>query len=60
MSYNADNRRTQKQTAATTSAKYIWEPTTDAYFSELNNSNTNQKIYTFEPVRYGKPDQSAC
>ena len=53
MSYNADNRRTQKQTAASTSTKYIWEPTTDAYFSELNNANTNQKIYTFEPVQYG-------
>jgi RHS repeat-associated protein len=53
MSYNADNRRTQKQTAATTSTKFIWEPTMDAYFSELNNSNTNQKLYTFEPVQYG-------
>ena len=53
MSYNADNRRTQKQTAATTSMKFIWEPTTDAYFSELNNSNTNQKLYTIEPVQYG-------
>jgi RHS repeat-associated protein len=53
MSYNADNRRTQKQTAATVSTKFIWEPTTDAYFSELNNSNTNQKLYTFEPVQYG-------
>jgi RHS repeat-associated protein len=53
MSYNADNRRTQKQTAATTSTKFIWEPTTDAYFSQLNNANTNTKLYTFEPVQYG-------
>jgi RHS repeat-associated protein len=53
MSYNADNRRTQKQTAATVSTKFIWEPTTDAYFSQLNNANTNTKLYTFEPVQYG-------
>ncbi|MEZ6032828.1 MAG: RHS repeat-associated core domain-containing protein, partial [Planctomycetaceae bacterium] len=32
---------------------FIWEPTTDAYFAELDNSNTYQRIYTFEPVPYG-------
>ena len=53
MSYNTDSRRTQKQTAASTSTKFVWEPTTDAYFSQLDNANTNQMIYTFEPVQYG-------
>ena len=53
MSYNADNRRVEKQTAATTSTKFVWEPSTDAYFAELDNANATQKIYTFEPVQYG-------
>ncbi|MEZ6032463.1 MAG: hypothetical protein R3C17_05195 [Planctomycetaceae bacterium] len=53
MSYNADNRRVQKQTAASVSTKFIWEPTNDAYFAELDNSNTYQKVFTFEPVQSG-------
>lgn len=53
MSYNPDNRRVQKQTAASVSTKFVWEPTTDAYFAELDNINTYQRIYTFEPVPYG-------
>jgi len=52
MTYNGDNRRVISQ-QATTTTKFVWDSTTDAYLSELDGANAVQAVYTNEPQLYG-------
>ena len=52
MSYNGDNRRVVSQ-QGTSTTKFVWDATTDAYLSELDGANAVQAVYTNEPQHYG-------
>jgi RHS repeat-associated protein len=53
LAYNADNRRISKVTASGTT-KFIWDPASDAYQSELDGSNVTQVVYTSPPSQFGQ------
>jgi YD repeat-containing protein len=53
LAYNADNRRVSKVTASGTT-KFIWDPASDAYQSELDGSNVTQVVYTSPPSQFGQ------
>ena len=52
-SYNSDSRRVTKQTP-TSSVKFVWDPVTDAYLTELDGSNILLATYTQEPIQFGR------
>jgi RHS repeat-associated protein len=52
MAYNGDNRRVLKQQDADTT-KFVWDSVTDAYVSELDDSDVVIATFTNEPMNFG-------